>query len=148
MTDMKYEDELSIARWAWRSVRVRVEFTKTGWHQLSELHASPIPVFVQSVTIKANLALYIAAHEEKHIHLDTEGQEVCYQPGIYLILRKEHGIWYITEVFTTGIAVEYAPVYFWTRIKRSFQVLAARVLIRWRMTMVGSKASEAGGQFL
>ena len=38
----------------------------------------------------------------------------------------------VTDVFTTGVETGYAPVYFWTRVKRGCNVLAARMLICWR----------------
>ncbi|MGX8706778.1 MAG: hypothetical protein ACSW8J_09380 [bacterium] len=116
-----------------RAARVRVEFTRDGWEQLMKLYPTPITALIQSVNIKADLGLYIASYEEKNIHLDTECQEICYRPGLFLIIRKEHGVWYITDVITTGmVAADYAPVFFWTRIKRGCNVLAARVLICWR----------------
>ena len=115
-----------------KATRVGIEFTRESWKQFTQLNHSAIPAFIRTINVKADLALYIVAHEEKNIHLDTECQEVCYQPGLYLILRKEHGIWYITDVITTGMAADYAPVFFWTRVKRGCNVLAARVLICWR----------------
>ena len=76
--------------------------------------------------------MYIASYEDRGIHLDSECQEVCYQSGIFLIMRKEHGVWYVTDVYTTGKDAGFVPVYFWTRIKRGCNVLVARVLICWR----------------
>ena len=115
-----------------KSARVNIEFTKDGWKQLLQQNTSLVSAFIQSINIKADLALYIIAHEEKGIFMDTECQEICYQSGLFLIIRKEHGVWYITDVFTTGEDAGFVPVYFWTRIKRGCNVLAARVLICWR----------------
>ena len=115
-----------------KSARVNIEFTKDGWKQLLQQNTSPVSAFIQSINIKADLALYITAHEEKGIFMDTDCQEICYQQGLFLILRKEHGIWYITDVYTTCEAADFVPVYCWTRIKRGCNVLAARVLICWR----------------
>ena len=121
-----------VTKLLFKAARVRVEFTKEGWQQLLRLHPTPISAFIQTVNIKADLGLYIASYEERGIHLDSECQEVCYQSGMFLILRKEHGVWYVTEVITTEGDSGYAPVFFWTRIKRGCNVLAARVLICWR----------------
>lgn len=115
-----------------KSTRINIEFTRDSWKQLLRHNASPVSAFIQSINIKADLALYITAHEEKGIFMDTDCQEICYQQGLFLILRKEHGIWYITDVYTTCEAADFVPVYFWTRIKRGCNVLAARVLICWR----------------
>ena len=131
-----------------KSTRIRIEFTRESWKQFTQLNHSAIPAFVRAINVKTDLALYIVAHEEQNIHLDTECQEVCYRPGLFLIIRKEHGVWYITDVITTGmVAADYAPVFFWTRVKRGCNVLAARVLICWRRLKAGSNATEAGGQF-
>ena len=118
-----------------KSARVNIEFTKDGWKQLLQQNTSPVSAFIQSINIKADLALYIIAHEEKGIFMDTECQEICYQSGLFLIIRKEHGVWYITDVFTTGEDAGFEPVYFWTRIKRGYNVLVARILICWRRLM-------------
>ena len=121
-----------VTKLLFKSARVNIDFTKESWQQLLQLHTTPISAFIQSINIKSDLALYITAHEDKGIFMDTECQEICYQSGLFLIIRKEHGVWYITDVFTTGDDVGFVPVYFWTRVKRGFQMVAARVLICWR----------------
>ena len=119
-------------RLLFKSARVSIEFTKGGWKQLLQHNPSPISAIIQSINIKADLALYITAHEEKGIHLDTECLEIRYQSGMFLIMRKEHGVWYVTDVIITAEDTGFVPVYFWTRVKRGCNVLAARVLICWR----------------
>lgn len=116
----------------YKSVHVNIEFTRDGWKQLIRHNTSPVSAFIQSINIKADLALYITAHEDKGIFMDTNCQEICYQPGLFLIIRKEHGVWYITDVFTTGEEAGFVPVFFWTCIKRGCMLLAARVLICWK----------------
>ena len=118
-----------VTKLLFKSARVSIGFTREGWRQLLQCSASPVSAFVQSINIKANLALYITAHEEQGIFLDIECQELCYQSGLFLIIRKEHGVWYITDVFTTGEDTGYEPVYFWTRVKRGCKLAASRVLI-------------------
>ena len=132
-----------VTKLLFKAARVRVEFTKEGWQQLLRLYPSPISAFIQTVNIKADLGLYIASYEERGIHLDNDCQEVCYQSGMFLILRNVRGVWHVTEVYTTGEAVGYAPVYLWTRIKRGCDVLAARVLIRWRRLMKRTRETES-----
>ena len=131
-----------------KSTRVRIEFTRESWKQFTQLNHSAIPAFVRAINIKADLALYIVAHEEQNIHLDNECQEVCYQPGLFMILQQKNGVWYITDIYTTGSVSGYAPVYLWTRIKRGFRVLAARVLIGWRRIKACNDAEKSGGQAL
>ena len=62
------------------------------------------------------MAEYIAAHEAAGVKLDTECQELRYDGGIHLLLRRVQGTWLITDVFSTEEAVAFAPVYFWKRI--------------------------------
>lgn len=87
---------------------------------------------IQAITVKADMALYITAHEEKGIRLDNLCQEVCYEQGVFFLMTNIRGTWYITEVITTNGDEGYMPVFFWTRIKRGCDVLAARVLLCWR----------------
>lgn len=115
-----------------RSVRVNVEFTKDAWKQFVALKGNIFSAFIQVFTVKADMALYIRAHEEKGIRLDNLCQEVCYEQGVFFLLKNVCGIWYITEVFTTDGDLGFVPVFFWTRIKRGCDVLAARVLLCWR----------------
>ena len=138
-----------VTKLLFKAACVRVEFTKESWQQLLRLHPSPISAFIQTVNIKADLGVYIASYEERGIHLDSECQEVCYQSGMFLILRKEQGVWYVTDVYTTGEDTGFVPVYFWTRIKRGFQLVAARVLICWRRLTKRTRENEqiiSGGQ--
>lgn len=135
-------------RLLFKSARASIEFTKDGWKELLQHNPSPISAFIQSINIKADLALYITAHEEQGIFMDTECQEICYQSGLFLILRKEHGVWYITDVFTTGEDAGFVPVYFWTRFKRGFKLVAVRVLIGWRRLTNqtwGNESTVSGG---
>ena len=124
-----------VTKLLFKTARVRVEFTRAAWQQLLRLHPSPISAFIQTVNIKADLGLYITSYEEHGIHLDSECQEVRYQSGMFLIIRKEHGVWYIMDVFMTSEDAGFEPVFFWTRVKRGCDVMAARMLICWRRLM-------------
>jgi len=137
-----------VTKLLFKAASVRVEFSKGGWQQLLRLHPSPASAFLQAVNIKADLALYIASYEERGIHLDSDCQEVRYQSGMFLIIRKEHGVWYITEVYTTDGDIGFEPVFMWIRIKRGCNVLVARVLICWRRLtrqMQGTAPIISGG---
>ena len=115
-----------------RSNRVNVEFTKDAWKQFVSLKGNIFTALIQVITVKADMALYITAHAEKGIALDNICQEVCYEQGVFFLMKNVRGTWYITEVFTTDAATDYTPVFFWTRIKRGCDVLTARVLLCWR----------------
>ena len=115
-----------------RSARVNVEFTKDAWQQFVALKGNAFAAFIQAFTVKADMALYITAHEEKGIRMDNVCQEVCYEQGLFFLMKNIRGTWYITEVLIIGAEEVYTPVFFWTRIKRGCDVLAARILLRWR----------------
>ncbi len=132
-----------VTKLLFKSARVDVEFTGDGWKQLLQHNTSPVSAFIQAINIKADLALYITAHEQKGFFMDTECQEICYQSGLFLIIRKEHGVWYITDVFTTGEDTGYEPVYIWTRIKRGWKLVAARILVCWRRLTKRAETNES-----
>ena len=115
-----------------RKHHVQVEFTRTGWRQLARLNRSLGARFIWAFILRYELAAYLAEHEAAGVKLDTECQEVRYVDGVYLLLRKSQGIWYITDVFTAEEAVGYEPIYFWQRVKRGASYILARLLIGWR----------------
>ena len=115
-----------------RKHHVQVEFTRTGWRQFTRLNRSLGARFIRAFILRYELVAYLAEHEAAGVHLDTECQEVRYVDGVYLLLRKSQGVWYITDVFTAEEAVGYEPIYFWQRIKRGASYILARLLIGWR----------------
>ena len=115
-----------------KQVKVQVEFTRTGWRQFTRLNRSLGARFIRAFILRYELVAYLAEHEAAGVHLDTECQEVRYVDGVYLLLRKSQGVWYITDVFTAEEAVGYEPVYFWQRIKCGASYILAHLLIGWR----------------
>lgn len=115
-----------------KQIKVQVEFTRTGWRQFARLNRSLGSRFIRAIILRCELAAYLAEHEAAGVKLDTECQEVRYVDGVYLLLRKSQGVWYITDVFAAEEAVAYEPIYFWQRVKRGASYLLARLLIGWR----------------
>ena len=115
-----------------KQIKVQVEFTRTGWRQFARLNRNLGARFIRAFILRYELAAYLAEHEAAGVKLDTECQEVRYVDGVYLLLRKSQGIWYITDVFAAEEAISYEPVYFWQRIKRGASYILARLLIGWR----------------
>ena len=115
-----------------KQIKVQVEFTRTGWRQFARLNRNLGARFIRAFILRYELAAYLAEHEAAGVKLDTECQEVRYVDGVYLLLRKSQGGWYITDVFTAEEAVGYEPVYFWQRIKRGASYILAQLLIGWR----------------
>ena len=115
-----------------KQIKVQVEFTRTGGRQFARLNRNLGARFIRAFILRYELAAYLAEHEAAGVKLDTECQEVRYVDGVYLLLRKSQGIWYITDVFTAEEAVGYEPIYFWQRIKRGASYILAHLLIGWR----------------
>lgn len=115
-----------------KQIKVQVEFTRTGWRQFARLNRRLGAKFIRAFILRYELAAYLAEHEAAGVQLDTECQEVRYVDGVYLLLRKSQGVWYITDVFTAEEAVGYEPIYFWLCIKRGASYILARLLIGWR----------------
>ena len=111
---------------------VSIEFTKQGWRQFARLNASLGTRYIRAFILKREVAEYIAAHEAASVKLDTECQELRYDGGVHLLLRKVQGTWLITDMFCTEEAAVFAPVYFWTRVKRGCSLLFVRMITGWR----------------
>ena len=115
-----------------KQIKVQVEFTRTSWRQFARLNRCLGTRFIRAFILRYELAAYLAEHEAAGVKLDTECQEVRYVDGVYLLLRKSQGIWFITDVFTAEEAVGYEPLYFWQRVKLGASYILARLLIGWR----------------
>ena len=122
----------SIHRHIMAGYTVSIEFTKQGWRQFARLNASLGTRYIRAFILKRDVTEYIAAHEAASIKLDTECQELRYDGSVHLLLRKVQGTWLITDVFCTEEATAFAPVYFWTRIRRDCNLLLVRLIIGWR----------------
>ena len=117
-----------------RSIRkqAQVDFTRSGWRQFMRLNRSLGARFLRGFVLRYELAAYLTAHEAAGAELDEGCQEVCYENGVYLLLRKMQGVWYITDVFTTAETVAYEPVFFWKQIKHGVNLILVHVLSGWR----------------
>ena len=117
-----------------RSIRkqAQVDFTRSGWRQFMRLNRTLGARFLRGFVLRYELAAYLTAHEAAGVELDEGCQEVRYENGVYLLLRKMQGVWYITDVFTTEETVAYEPVFFWKQIKRGANLILVLVLSGWR----------------
>ena len=115
-----------------KQIKVQVEFSRTGWRHFTRLKCSLETRSIRAFVLQYELATYLAEHEAAGVKLDTECQEVRYVDGVYLLLRKSQGVWYITDVFTAEEVVNYEPMYFWQRFNRGASNLLVRLLIGWR----------------
>ena len=109
-----------------------VEFTRAGWRQFLQMNHLLGTRFLKGFILRRELAAYLAGHEERGAALDTTCQELHYGSGIYLLLMKSQGTWYITDIWADEAPVAFSPLFAWQRIKRGWQTFAAKVLIGWR----------------
>ena len=109
-----------------------VDFTRSGWRQYMKLNRSLGARFIRGFVLRYELGMYLVAHEDAGVDLDEGCQEVRYEDGVYLLLKKMQGVWYITDVFAAEEAVAYEPVFFWKQIRRGMDLILAHVLIGWR----------------
>ena len=112
--------------------QAQVDFTRSGWRQFIGLNRNLGARFIRGFILRYELAVYLAAHEAAGAELDEGCQEVCYENGVYLLLRKMQGMWYITDIFATEETVTYEPVFFWKQIKRGVNLILAHILSGWR----------------
>ena len=115
-----------------KPIKAQVEFTRSGWRQLARLNRSMGARLIRAFVLCHELSAYLAEHEASGVHLDTECQEVRYVDGVYLLLRRSQGIWYITDVFAAEEGDGYEPMYFWQRVRRGAGCVLIRLLIGWR----------------
>ena len=115
-----------------KRIKAQVEFTRSGWRQLARLNRSLGARLIRAFVLCHELSAYLAEHEAGGVHLDTECQEVRYVDGVYLILRRSQGIWYIMDVFAAEEGDGYEPMYFWQRVRRGAGCVLIRLLIGWR----------------
>lgn len=121
-----------IHRFIMASNSVSIDFTKQGWQQFARLNRTLGIRYIRAFLLKRELAEYIAAHEAAGVKLDTECQELRYDGGVYVLLKKVQGTWLITDIFLAEEAAAFAPVYFWTEVKRGCNLLLVRLLTGWR----------------
>lgn len=112
--------------------RAQVDFTRSGWKQFMRINRNLGAKFIRAFVLKYELAEYLGEHECSGVVLDEGCQEVRYEDGVYLLLKKMQGVWYITDVFLAETAAAYEPIFFWLRIRRGANFLLAHVLIGWR----------------
>lgn len=116
----------SIHRFVMAGCTVSADFTKRGWRQFAAVNRRLAARYIRAFILKRELKQYIAAHEAAGVRLDTQCQEVCYDGGVYLLLRRTQGTWYITDVVLTDSEAGFVPA--WERIRRGASGALRRVL--------------------
>ncbi len=117
----------------WASNRVIIDFTRAGWRSFEKVNRALGAHYIRPFALRNELAAYIAAHEAQGRHFDTEGEEIRYDGGVYVVIRKMQGVWYIIDAYMTEIPVDFEPIYFWQRIRRGINYVLAKLVIGWRV---------------
>lgn len=112
--------------------QAQVDFTRSGWRQFIRLNRSLGARFIRGFILRYELAAYLTAHEAVGAELDEGCQEVCYENGVYLLLRRMQGVWYITDIWADDDAIAFEPVWIWQQIKRGADYILAHILSGWR----------------
>lgn len=122
-----------------------VDFTKSGWRQFCKMNRCLGSRFIKGFILRRELAAYIAAHDASSVHLDTICQEIRYEDGVYLLMMKCQGVWYITDIWSAETPNDFKPVFFWKKLKQGWKEFLVSVLIGWcnrvRLSTVGSEVA-------
>lgn len=121
--------------------RCHIDFTQSGWQQFKKINSNLGSRFIRAFILCHEVKQYILAHESQGIILDTECQELRYEDGLYLILKKMAGVWYITDVVMTAAPASFEPIFTWARIKLGWKEFAMRSFACWRS--IFHKAAQA-----
>lgn len=111
---------------------VQVELTLSGLRQFNRLNRELGLNAIKEFVLRYELSAYIASYKESGASLDTICQEVRFEDGIYLLMQRRQGIWYITDIWNEEAPQAFAPVFFWKRIKRGWKELLVQILISWQ----------------
>ncbi len=115
------------------SSRVIIDFTRAGWRSFEKVNRALGARFIRPFVLRNELAAYIAAHEAQGVFFDTEGEEIRYDGGVYVVIRKMQGVWYVIDAYMTETPAEFEPIYFWQRIQRGINYVLAKLVIGWRV---------------
>lgn len=113
-------------------MKMSIEFTRFGWKQLARLNRSLGLRCICPFVLKRELSDYIASVKASGRELDMTCQELRYEGGVYVLLRRTQGVWFVTDVFAVDAPAVFSPLYFWQRVRRGLRDLLIHVLIGWR----------------
>ena len=125
-----------------RSIIIRIDFTRGGWRQFARVNRTLGSRFIKAFVLRHEVASYIAAHEDVGIQFDTLCQEIRYDDGVYLLLKRVQGEWLITDVCVdeseTGSSKEkhtFFPILIWRRVRNGVRAVLTQMLCGWGCTI-------------
>ena len=127
-----------------------VNITHNADKQMKKINAalrktSPTTPLLFKSVLRTELSDYITQHEAAGASLDENCLEVRYEDGIYVLLRKMQGEWYVTDIVAdkdilNADTVAYKPVYVWQKLKQGLDYAIAHILVGWRQIAVKTAA--------
>ena len=131
------------------SEKIHVELSRGGWRKLAYVNRELGVNFIRAFILKCELSAYLEMHEAAGIPLDTQFQELRYDDGICIIIRKIQGIWYITDIWMAETAVRYIPLFVWKKVKKGCQEVLGQILTGWQAlkSLCGEKSFSGQGCF-
>ena len=121
-----------------RSSIIRIDFTKGGWRQFAKVNRTLGARFIKAFVLRHEVACYIAAHEDAGVQFDTLCQEIRYDDGVYLLLKRVHGEWFITDVSIDGSGTDsheekltFFPILIWQRVRNGLRTALTQTLCGW-----------------
>ena len=121
-----------------RSRSIRIDFTRGGWRQFARVNHTLGARFIKAFVLRHEVASYITAHEEAGVTFDTFCQELRYDDGVYLLLKRVHGEWLITDVCvdeseTVGSKGEHTffPILIWRQVRNGLRTALIQTLCGW-----------------
>lgn len=118
----------------WASNRAIIDFTHAGWRSFEKVNKLLGVHYIRPFVLRNKLTAYIAAHEARGVFFDTEGTDIRYDSGVYVVMCKMQGVWYIIDAYRTETPAAFEPIYFWQRIRRGINYVLAKLVIGWRVT--------------
>ena len=132
------------------TINAIVNMTRNAGKQMKKINAvlrktSPATPLLFKSVLRTELSDYITQHEAAGAALDENCLEVRYEDGIYVLLRKMQGEWYVTDIVAdkdilNADTVAYKPVYVWQKLKQGLDYAIAHILVGWRQIAVKTAA--------
>ena len=117
---------------------IRIDFTKGGWRQFARVNRALGARFIKAFVLRHEVASYITAHEEAGVTFDTFCQELRYDDGVYLLLKRVHGEWLITDVCVDELETDsskekhtFFPILIWRRVRNGLRTALIQTLCGW-----------------
>lgn len=79
------------------------------------------------------LEYYIRCHEKAGKNYDPDSQDILYDERMVVTIRKEQGVWFITDVQVYNSVISYSPIYAWKLVKIGYSILPVKFLAAWRI---------------